>query len=189
MSDNLKDFIAKNEAHFDAVPKSGHFDRFKQLQEKQSAKASTTGTGKWMLYKIAAVFILVIGVSWLFFNLGKMQGSAGDSAHISTSTSFDEELNEAEIFFTEKVNLKRQEVLAYSGANDPATAKIMTELDKLEIQYLNLKEELTINENNPQIINAMVENYRMRLSLLERLLNQLKKSNTIKQKHHDEVQA
>jgi len=38
-------------------------------------------------------------------------------------------------------------------------------------------------------INAMIENYRMRLSVLERLLEQLKRSNTIKQKHHDEIQA
>lgn len=191
MSDRLKEFISQNEEHFDALPSSGHFERFKKLQQKQQSVKMESKSNKWVLTKIAAVFVLVIGVSWLFYNLGKMQSVENSMASNPTSTTmeFNQDLMEAEVFFTEKVNIKRQEVLAYSGSNSPATKQILQELDKLELQYIDLKDELKINGDNPQIINAMVENYRMRLTLLERLLEQLKKSNTIKQKHHDEVQA
>ncbi|MGK0286334.1 MAG: hypothetical protein ACI9GM_001383, partial [Salibacteraceae bacterium] len=108
-------------------------------------------------------------------------------AEVSAVEKYGEDLTEVEVFFTEKVNLKRDEVLAYAGTNNRATSKILLELDKLELQYIDLKKELLMNDNNPQIINAMVENYRTRFSLLERLLEQLKKSNTIKQKHHEQV--
>ena len=189
MSDKLKEFVSNNEESFDGAPRSGHFERFKKVQELHQKTEFTPKQNKWVLTKIAAVFVLVMGVSFLFYNLGKMQSNTQQLAANSGVNSFNEDLTEAELFFTEKVNVKRKEVLAFSGSNNPATTKIMRELEKLELQYIDLKEELSINDNNPQIINAMVENYRMRLSLLERLLEQLKKSNTIKQKHHDEVQA
>jgi hypothetical protein len=189
MSDKLKEFISLNEEQFDSAPRSGHFERFKKLQAQQEKAHKPSQNNNWMFAKIAAVFILVIGVSWLFYNLGKMQTNGEILVAQTNEQYLNDELIEAELFFTEKVNLKRKEVLAYTGSASPETNKIMLELDKLELQYLDLKEELSINDNNPQIINAMVENYRARFSLLERLLDQLKKSNTIKQKHHDEVQA
>ncbi len=186
MSDKLKEFISKNEAEFDQLPKSGHFERFKALQEKSNPVPKKGQKMVWI--RVAAMFISVLGLSYLFFNLGKMQ--ANDELVASTDTVIENsELLEAEIFFSEKVDTKKQEVLAFSENIDPATQHIMAELDKLELQYIDLKEELAINSDNPQIINAMVENYRVRLSLLERLLEQLKKSNTLKQKHHVKVQA
>lgn len=186
MSDKLKEFISKNEAEFDQLPKSGHFERFKALQDKANPVPKKSQKMVWM--RVAAILISVLGISYLFFNLGKMQ--AKDELVASTGSIIENsELLEAEIFFSEKVDTKKQEVLAFSKNSDPATQHIMAELDKLELQYIDLKEELSINSDNPQIINAMVENYRVRLSLLERLLEQLKKSNTLKQKHHVKVQA
>jgi len=190
MSDKLKIFIEENEAEFDAVPRAGHFERFKQKQSQQviPVKAKPIVISGFM--KIAALAILVFGIGWLFFNLGKMQGSQEFASNSNANAIINaSELTEAETFFTEQVDLKRKEVLTYASSNNEATKQIMLELEKLELQYLDLKEELAINDNNEQIINAMVENYRMRLSVLERLLEQLKKSNIIKQKHHENIQA
>lgn len=196
MSDKLKIFVAENEAEFDAMPQTGHFDRFKQKQNQQvimvkpKFKAEPKLKEMPMLMKIAAIFVLVFGIGWLFFNLGKLQGSQEFAASSGDLIlDYSNELSDAEQFFTQQVDLKKKEVLAFSNANNTATKQIMLELEKLELQYLDLKEELAINNNNEQILNAMIENYRMRLSVLERLLKQLKKSNTIKQKHHENIQA
>ena len=186
MSDKLKEFISKNEAEFDQLPKSGHFERFKALQEKASPVPKKGQKMVWM--RVAAMFIGVLGMGYLFFSLGKMQAS-DELVATNNGVIVNTELAEAEIFFSEKVDSKKQEVLAFSKSNDPATKQILVELEKLEWQYIDLKKELAINSDNPQIINAMVENYRVRFSLLERLLEQLKKSNTLKQKHHVKVQA
>jgi hypothetical protein len=189
MSDKLKKYIEDNEAHFEMLPRSGHFDRFKQKQESQFKLHENRKAIWYVVGKIAAVFLLVFGVGWLFFNLGKMQSTTSYANVEEGLVSFSDELIEAETFFTEQVNIKKEEVLAFSSSNNKATKQIMLELEKLELQYIDLREELEVNRNNAQIINAMVENYRMRLSVLEKLLEQLKRSNTIKQKHHDEIQA
>ena len=195
MSDKLKKYIAENEEHFDTAPLTGHFERFKMLQEKQaldvpkrSEQRSLQQSSPNMLMRVAAITVLVLGIGWMLFNLGKIQG-AQEFTDANSSPVFSDEFKEAEFFFTEQVNQKKKEVLAFSSPDNQDTKQIMEELKKLELQYLDLKEELTLNQDNPQIINAMIENYRIRLSVLERLLKQLKKSNTIKQKHHDEIQA
>lgn len=196
MSDKLKIFVTENEAEFDALPTAGHFDRFKQKQAQQvveqESKLRSDSRLKIVpnLIKIAAILVLLFGVGWLFFNLGKIQGSQGFASNSSNLIpDYSVELTDAEQFFTQQVNLKKKEVLAYSNTNNAATKQIMLELEKLDFQYLDLKEELAINNDNQQILNAMIENYRMRLSVLERLLKQLKKSNNIKQKHHENIQA
>ena len=188
MSDKLKKYIAENDAEFDALPSKGHFERFKQKQGLKTIVTEPKRTVIPVFMKIAAIFVLVFGIGWLFFNLGKMQGSQ-EFASNTTTMDVSNELAEAEFFFTEQVNLKKKEVLAYSSSDNVATKQIMLELEKLELQYIDLKEELAINNNNEQVINAMIENYRMRLTVLEKLLQQLKKSNKIKQKHHENIQA
>ena len=192
MKDKLKEFASSHKDDFDSVPELGHFDRFKELQKEQETQKTETivqKETKWVLMKVAAMLILVLGVGWLFFNLGKMQ--VNDELVVASLEvgAINDELSEAEVFFANKVDKKRKEVLAYSGGRSSATSKIMLELEKLELQYSDLKNELLVNEESPQIVNAMIENYRLRLSLLERLLKQLKKSNTLKQKYHEQEQA
>jgi len=190
MSDKLKKFIADNEAGFDQLPKAGHFDRFKQKQTQLSNTQNSNKNSIQILYKIAAVFVLVVGIGWLFFNLGKMQGSQEFASSQNTiNTNGTNELAEAEYFFNQQVDVKKKEVMLFASHNNEATSQIMKELERLELQYIDLKEELAINGDNEQIINAMIENYRMRLSVLEKLLEKLKKSNITKQKHHENIQA
>lgn len=191
MSDKLKNYIADNEEHFDSAPTSGHFERFRKLQDKQelvNVKPLSRKTSTNLIVNVAAITVLFLGLGWMLFNLGKIQG-AQEFTETNQNNSISTELLEAEFFFTEQVNQKKKEVLAFSSPENQDTKQIMEELKKLELQYLDLKDELSLNQDNPLIINAMIENYRIRLSVLERLLKQLKKSNTIKQKHHDEIQA
>ena len=190
MSDKLKNFIAENDASFDSFPKPGHFERFSQKQiETTLVKKSNRDTMPAFI-KIAAIFVLVFGIGWLFFNLGKIEGAQEFAiSTVQQPINASNELIEAEYFFTEQVKLKKEEVLANASNNNEETKQILLEVEKLELQYLDLKEELIINNNSEQVINAMIENFRMRLSVLEKLLKQLKKSNTIKQNHNENIQA
>jgi len=59
--------------------------------------------------------------------------------------------------------------------SDPAAEEMlhmdMAELDEV---YSQLKEDLKDNASNPEVIEAMILNYRVKLEILEDLLNQLK---------------
>jgi len=47
-------------------------------------------------------------------------------------------------------------------------------MDELDEVYEELKEDLKDNASNPEVIEAMILNYRVKLEVLEDLLNQLK---------------
>lgn len=187
MSDRLKKYIEDNGAYFESVPSAGHLDRFKQKLQMEPVQKSVSAIPMFM--KIASILVVVFGLGWFIFNLGRIQGSQEFAQTSTTANLFTNELAEAEVFFTAQVDQKKKELLAYSSTDNEDTKLILLELDKLELQYIDLKEELAFNSNNAQIINAMIDNYRVRLTLLERLLKQLKKSEQLKQKHHVEIQA
>jgi predicted CopG family antitoxin len=47
------------------------------------------------------------------------------------------------------------------------------DMEELDEVYLELKEDLKDNVSNPEVIEAMILNYRVKLEILEDLLNQL----------------
>ena len=58
----------------------------------------------------------------------------------------------------------------------------MEELDQV---YEELKEDLNDNASNPEVIEAMILNYRVKLEILEELLDQLK----AKENHDEEDES
>lgn len=191
MPDKLKDFIKSNDADFDTLPNAGHFDRFKQKQNEFIAQ--NVEKVRWYahpVFKMVAMFVVVFAVGWLFYNLGKQQSvSSIASASPEGLATEHTELLAAEVFFANELKEKKTELLSLASVNEPETQKMLMELEKLELQYIDLKEELAVNSNNQRIVSAMVQNYRTRLEVLERLLAQLKKSQSLKMKHHVQIQA
>ena len=58
-----------------------------------------------------------------------------------------------------------------------------TDMEELDEVYVELKEDLKDNASNPEVIEAMILNYRVKLEILEDLLNQLKQ----KENQNDET--
>ena len=57
MSDKLKKFITENDAKFDSLPSTGHFERFKQKQGLPTIVKEPKQTVIPVFMKIAAVFV------------------------------------------------------------------------------------------------------------------------------------
>jgi predicted CopG family antitoxin len=69
----------------------------------------------------------------------------------------------------------RYEELQPFLADDPAAKEMLsTDMEELDDVYRELKEDLKDNASNPEVIEAMILNYRVKLEILEDLLNQLK---------------
>jgi len=59
--------------------------------------------------------------------------------------------------------------------NDPAAEEMLSmDMEELDEVYTELKEDLRDNASNPEVIEAMILNYRVKLEILEDLLYQLK---------------
>jgi len=86
------------------------------------------------------------------------------------------ELQQAEAYFQPMIIAKVQRL---EQIGDKAlTAALLQDLALLEQDYETLAKDLRDNADNGQLIKAMVENYRTRLQLLERILNEIEQKQT-----------
>ena len=121
---------------------------------------------KWL--SVAASILLIVG-----FWFGRMQQKATiDLADISPK------LEEVQGYFVTTIHQKIT-VLEKSKTpeNELIIKQTLSQLEDLEKEYQQLLKELNKQGNQEKIINFMIENYQLRLEILE---NMLKKINQIK---------
>jgi hypothetical protein len=82
------------------------------------------------------------------------------------------ELAEVEQFYSSQIQERTEELQALQVGD-----QYMDDMTMLDDEMKTLQQEVSQNMDNERVIEAMVENYRMRLDLLENLLNELKKDN------------
>ena len=81
------------------------------------------------------------------------------------------EMADTEVFYVEKINERLSEIEQYPGEMDPTS---LGQLQKLDDDYQLLKKDLMDEADNEEVINAMIEYYRLKLSMLEEILSQIK---------------
>ena len=84
------------------------------------------------------------------------------------------ELKEAESYYQNQVSLKMKELQPYFRQVPGLDREINQDLTELDSVYVSLKQDLQDNVANDQVIEAMIQNYRMKLEILQQLLDQLK---------------
>jgi hypothetical protein len=174
--DRLEEFILENREQFDDLqPRQEVWDRI----EKRKAPVLAIGW-KNIAWRAAAVIIIFFS-SYAFFRLtdkDPVQPSGGLYSGVPEDQSpLAGEFREAEMYYTSQIEFMRAEVIRLSDG-DPDIREIidmeMVDLDKI---FQELKSDLQDNTDNEEVIEAMIQNYRIKLEILEEILSQLKQSN------------
>lgn len=176
--DNLEKFIKENRADFD--PKKAPLD-WKSVAPDTDQKLEKRNTN-WIW--IAAGLILLVGMGSLFF---LQQEKSVNTAQVKENShnnekgvdkvalgDISEEHAQIELHYATMVN-DRLDLLKTLNP-DP---ELMTEIDELEKEYEDLKKELGKGNNDEIIVEAMIENYRLKLEILEALLEGLQNAKKI----------
>ena len=131
----------------------------------------------WKKWAVAAsiFFVVGLGLLWQQFN-NKGKTSASYASELPT------EVLEIDAHYNKLINTRVRQVKNSKELSEHQKTEIISYLDKLEKESLDLEKELEVNINNVQIIQAMIENYRARLDVLEKLLN---RSTNQKSKKHE----
>jgi imidazoleglycerol phosphate synthase glutamine amidotransferase subunit HisH len=87
------------------------------------------------------------------------------------------ELAEAEAYYSAQINLKKDELYRLAGSNPELRREVDLELVDLDQVYNELKDDLKDNAANEEVIEAMIQNYRLKLDILEEMLMLLNQSN------------
>jgi hypothetical protein len=81
------------------------------------------------------------------------------------------ELQEAQFYYEEIIDAKL--IRVKNQVDDPALLQDIEELDKA---FQELKKDLKEDVDNHEVVLAMIDNYRLKLKILERILEDIEES-------------
>ena len=182
MKDRLEDFVRDNRKDFDI------FEARPELWEGIEKKVVHKKVIRWRLYisraaAVAAIFIASFLVQHYFFG-----GRTNPKGAVSNVDINIPELKEAEVYYTGMINEKMQEVKPLLKEYPSMQKELDTDFYELDSVYYSLKNDLKDNVANHEVIEAMIQNYRMKISILEdmlRFLEQQNESDTTNKTGHD----
>ena len=182
--DNIEEFIIKNiDGLNDFEPREGHFDRFEAKLKLQHKKKKITLN---LVLKIAAAVVFVLlatNQAYLYFSPGDHRSvfSAVEENGFSLA-SVSPEYEEVEFYYTNSINvgLNQWNELKEDGLVSEEEQEMMNaELSEFEEMYKTLQSDLASNPNDERVINAMLEYYQAKLSVINMIVNKLEE---VKQK-------
>lgn len=173
--DKLEKFMRDHKEAFDVFAPD---DQLWANIEKRTKPVRRINVRK-ALWQIAAG-VAIFMASWLIHDISQR----GNEDQITQSGELldqpaDERMQvlmEAEVFYTSKINTARDEIFRLSGSNKNLMSVLDDDLVELDEVFKDLKNDLKDNGDNQEVIEAMIQNYRIKLQILEEMLEQLSKN-------------
>lgn len=172
--DKLEHFVRENRAEFNTnEPVPDVWDAIEKRPEKMRYIHT-----QWrsILGKAAAALAIFVG-SYYFHAYNAQHALSDDTAINSSEEKMDplyREIAEAENYYTTEIIYKKQELFELTGSTPELHQEVNDDLEELNLKFLELKEDLKDDADNQEVIEAMMQNLRLRLEILEDLLYQIR---------------
>ena len=139
---------------------------------------------RWI--SIAASIVVLLGSAVLLNRQGIIFQSAGrGSRSISAFENANPELREAEIYYTNLIKSLYIDATPLLNANPEAEKELNIDISQLDSICIDIKKDLKDNVDNQEVVEALIQNYRTRIRILEEMLTVLKESETDIEKTKD----
>ncbi len=204
--DALESFVDQNMDAFNQhEPSPELLERIKpsfngkdQKQDEKETSDSKSGRkiipfSSWI--KIAAILLVSFSLIYLIYENQTLKSSiALDQNNSTTKEDLDEaetrenfplssvssELAEVEQFYVSEVDLKLKSAKALN-----VDEEVLKEVDLLNEEFSELKKDMKQSINDEQIIEAMIDNYRLKIELLDHILSEYQTKNSSSEKEQD----
>lgn len=175
MKDAMEKWFDQQDFDLEQLPE-GHEQRFlARLEaacedEKQAVEQSATPTGRVIdmkpILKWAAAAVIAVLIGSASFLVGKSQSSELKSVSPAMAKTQ-----------KEYVEVVDQQLLALNKLQSPATERIIADakakLQKLETDYSKVEKDFFTNADNPAVMDAMIQNFKNRILVLEEARQQI----------------
>ena len=188
MAQDLREMM-RDSREDDLTLREGHQSRFedrlaKALPEQEDNKNSggSTSIGLNFFLKIAAVLILAGGIVWF---VGKNAFAKADTEIVSTDgqkgskedptvqlSDISPQFKKVEDYYLASINVEIAR-LEITDENKELVDAFLKQLAELDAEYARLNQEITESGISEEMVNAMVENLKLRLELLSKLKKKL----------------
>lgn len=168
-TDNINKLFEDLRDNFDVEePSSDHTKRFLNKLNENSNRISDSQLKSRNLWKpllgVAASILLIVT---LFVGLNQPE-TVRDLANVSP------EMAKTQTFFTSAIS---EELKKLESASNPETKSIikdaLIQIKKLEIEYENLKVDLSKSGDDSRVIYAMIKNFQNRIDILQNTLEHI----------------
>lgn len=173
MKDRLEQFISDNRDQFDLYEPDDKL--WAGIESNIQGKKAFPIGWKGIMWRAAAV-ILIFGASfglqeYLHQRKAMMAGQEENEIiqHIP-------ELREAEIYYTSLLNEKISQIEPLLEQNPELKESLHKDLSELDSIYAELQKDLRDNIANDEVVEAMIQNYVLKIQILEDLLEYMDES-------------
>lgn len=180
--DNLEEHIRKNRDDLDRYKPSNKV--WKKI--KSDLSKGMAPMRQWI--SIAAMFIVILGTALIFLKTKYFRSDEGISKNnFGTETLGNPQLKETEIYYINLVNSLYREATPLLTGHPEIKKELNTDISHLDSICSDIKKDLKDNVSNQEVVEALIQNYRIKIRLLEDMLTVLKENenNPEKKKNHE----
>lgn len=183
--DKLEKFILDNREDFD------HLEPDPALWDRIGTRKAPVVRLNWKSVAWKAAAVVAIFTASYYFHDYMAARKSGEQEYIAGNmdeqgSPIVRELIEAEAYYTSQIDMAREEVFRLTADAPDIQKEINMEMVELDKVFSELKDDLKDNADNEEVIEAMIQNYRLKLDILEEMLYRLKQSHEPQNKGKDE---
>lgn len=152
--DHLEKFIENHRKGFDDKEPSA------ELWQNITKELPASKRRLWRNAKLSGIAASIMLLLFVGFRLGQQ----------SNSQPYALELQEIEKYYNKEIGDRMTQVANFGGVEN-----LEDDLDQLDVVFKDLKEELIHSKygNNEKLVNALIENYKTKINVLETVLEKL----------------
>jgi hypothetical protein len=166
--DKLEDYIRKNREELDEYsPSSEIWNRINRDLHKKRYELI-----RW--FSAAAIIVFVFTSSVLFYIAENRKNYLDDKNESDSSTETpDLRIKETEIYYNNLINDLYGQATPFLTGHPDVERELINDLAQLDSICSEIKSDLNDNIDNKEVIEALIINYRIKIRILENVLNTL----------------
>ncbi len=175
--DRLEEHIRKNRGELDLyTPSPGIWRKI-----RREIRPVIYQGHRWR--SAAAIFVAIVATAVTFFSIGhNWTGTNKESNIWKDNSPSGNQLKETEIYYQNVINSLYREATPLLTSHPDIEKELSEDISHLDSIYLDIKKDLKDNVANQDVIEALIQNYRIRIRLLDEMLNMLKSENSTPEK-------
>ncbi|MBR5956850.1 MAG: hypothetical protein IKZ99_00640 [Salinivirgaceae bacterium] len=200
--DELKSFFEQNRNLFDTEePLAGHFERFQQRLEAEHKQRNRFNYRRILYVAASVVVAVVVSVEALSLLLGKgvetIQNEVAELNMNSTNefvrqttqnvkSKLNPEYRETQKYYITEVDNRLDQIKATS-MDEEQKAELLKELSEMDELFAKLQKELKSSPDNQVLIEAMINHYKMKIEVMNQIINNLNSIKTLNTQNNEKV--
>ncbi len=173
MKDRLEQFISDNRDQFDLHEPDEKL--WAGIESNIQGKKIIRIGWKGVMWRAAAV-ILIFGASFMIQEYLHQRRDTMTAQEENEMINNFPELQEAEVYYTSLLNDKISQIEPLLSENPELGESLKQDLSELDSIYAELQMDLRDNIANDEVVEAMIQNYMLKIQIMEDLLEYMEES-------------